>query len=220
VSFWIRSVYPEGDDTSSVCDYTLGHFKDRMRVTQRHYVTAIGSEHGAVGEPMVSLGTRLVRVWASIVGRVGTPSVLNVNLAQPSGWDATVFSEEATVDEVEAGKVKQHGDDYAAYGRAIISSIATIDMDDAASGWLDAAIAVERHVGPFTFFEYYDAMGQEEDPALHTLRPTMSVGHAIGAQGFDSSAVNVPAAIARWCGNKAMAMQGADSSQFGVATIT
>jgi len=182
VSFRVRQIYPEGDDTSIVCDYALGDFRDRMRVSERH-LAPVGAAQSIFGVPMVSLGLRSIRVWQSIVGAIGAPRVLNVNTAQPAGWLSNRFSDEATVDAVEAGKIKQHGDDYSAIGRAILNQVVY------PQGWLDMAM------------------------------PTPRVAHAIGPSGFESAVVNVPVAVARWCGNKAMAMQGADSSAFGTATI-
>jgi len=46
-----------------------------------------------------------------------------------------------------------------------------------------------------------------------------SVSHSFATEGFDTAGYGVPTAIARWCGNKAMAVQDFDASVFGTAEV-
>jgi hypothetical protein len=46
------------------------------------------------------------------------------------------------------------------------------------------------------------------------------IARPVAPTGLDASGVGDPVAVARWCGDKAIAVQGSDMAQFGDATVT
>ena len=181
VSHSPREIELVGQDMALVGEYTPGDFVARMRVWKRSYFrdVTLGSSE-VFGTGWVSHGQRAVAPGTIRPGSVARPQVIGRSTVEPDGFDACTFGD---VQRWEADKVKPHGDDLSAYGRAVIA----------------------RALRPIGF------VGEVGAPNL---------GRPVAPFGWDACGVGDPVAVAGWCGNRAMAVQGSDMAQFGEALVT
>lgn len=181
VSHSPRTVEPVGTVMTLMDGYTLGEFALRMRVWKRDYVRDVTLGGGEeFGTAWVEQGQRPVAVRGIAPGGVARPQVIGQATIEPDGFDACVFGD---VQQWEAGKIKPHGDDLAAWGRAILSR----------------AMHAQGFEGEFGM---------------------PSIGRLVVPAGWEAGGIGDPVAVAGWCGNKAVAVQGSDMAQFGEATVT
>lgn len=118
VSHRVRDLAPAGFDAAVVALSTPGQFALRMRVTRNGRVTGAGVGIGTLfGMAELSQRVRYLQPRPIYAPVWPWPTVRPVTTIGPAGWDSLVLG---NVDRWEAGKVKPHGDDLAAYGRAII----------------------------------------------------------------------------------------------------
>ncbi|KLD65422.1 hypothetical protein [Dyella japonica] len=174
VSLYRRTLFPSGWD-SMVLDAAPGYFKDRMRVTKRRAVAAVGIGPGGIGGAWISNFAQRVApagFWLRVFGLV---NVRRQNRINAIGFDALTLGD---VQRWEAGVVKAYGDDVAALGRAVI----------------------HRSLRP--------------DPVVGAVG-SPRVAQAVGPTGIGAAVIADPVAVARWCGNKAMAVQGFDAGTIG-----
>jgi hypothetical protein len=110
VSNYIRYVDPVGFDALEIGPVG-GSFKDRMRVSERHTVTATSAHQGEqFGVATASNRVRSLRPTDEIIGSVSGPRVTARSYVTVAGhgFDAGMFGD---VQRWEAGKIKPYGDD-------------------------------------------------------------------------------------------------------------
>ncbi len=172
VSHYVRALPVEGWD-SFVCDYEPGYFARRMRVWVRSVArdVTLGAQ-GAVGQPGLSHGTRHVTLAGIRQDRVGVPRARAVGTLAVPGWDSIVFGD---VQRWEAGKIKPHGDDLAAFGRAILHQVVFAEPVDVGAVDAPRVAARIRAVG-------YDALGT----ATPAIIAAVCGDKTVAGSGFDA----------------------------------
>lgn len=115
VSHYTRTVAAEGWRASTLEDYPISGFNDRMRV---RYLPKRAAGAGAgdtlrVGTAMVDFAQRSVIAHGFSGYNAGKPVFSSSCSVYPSGWDS---SEYGNIDRWEAGKIKPHGDDLSSVG--------------------------------------------------------------------------------------------------------
>lgn len=121
VAYRIRHVLPSSFD-SFICDYTVGQFDSRMRVTGMGDVHPAGIDVSVFGLTMIGPYQRGVWAQGIEVGpiAVSVPSVRQVNIIALAGfgWDSSEFGD---VQRWEAGKIKPQGENMLGVGSAALA---------------------------------------------------------------------------------------------------
>lgn len=175
IAFRIRSLFPEGDDMSVVCDDAPGDFNEGFKIIRNSKLNTIGGLFTqAFGLPQIGQKNRTLRpagIWQT---KLGDHAVRYSQTAQIDGFDS---SEWGDVWRVIAGEVQVRGAPFTSFG------VAQINQRIHGQGWLDNAQVVETlHIGGDPTFDYYDSMGQEG--TLGGLIPTMSVSSLVKPNGL------------------------------------
>lgn len=115
LSHYTRHVYPEGWRSSTLEDYPISGFNDRMRVRLLPFKVRSSSvgESLQFGTAMVDFARRAVITQGFSGYNTGCPVLTSSCVLLPSGWESSEFGD---IDEWEAGKIKPHGDDLSAVG--------------------------------------------------------------------------------------------------------
>lgn len=115
VSHYTRYVGAQGWRSSTLEDYPISGFNDRMRVRYlpRHVSGASVGESLRIGGATVDFGQRSVIAHGFSGYNAGKTVVTSSCVILPAGWDSSEYGD---IDRWEAGKVKAHGDDLSAVG--------------------------------------------------------------------------------------------------------
>lgn len=192
VSFYVRSIYPQGTDTSIIANYQLGHFKDRMRVYKRDYISSVSLGLDEVfGSNRVSLHHQLIYPQAfggEALGRAslkpsnkinltgfetlvaGNPAVAYIERLLAAGFDAGALGTPTLVRALDAA-----GFGGETFGVAALARTAN------ALAWLDDVFGLPALASRL------DATGFGEE-AFGLL----VLGRALGVAGFSDEALGVP----------------------------
>ena len=113
-SHYTRYVGAEGWRSSTLEDYPISGFNDRMRVRHlpKHLTAALG-ETLQFGAATVDFGIRSVIAHGFSGYNAGKTVVTSSCVILPPGWDSSEYGD---IDRWEAGKIKPHGDDLSAVG--------------------------------------------------------------------------------------------------------
>ena len=114
-SHYTRHVYPEGWRSSTLEDYPISGFNDRMRVRLRPFEVRNPSVGDSLqfGAAMVDFAHRSVIAHGFSGYNAGRPVLTSSCVLLPAGWESSEFGD---IDKWEAGKLKPHGDDLSAVG--------------------------------------------------------------------------------------------------------
>jgi len=119
VSNYRRFLDVAGWTSEVVATDSPGQFADRMRVRKQTVISAAGiTAAGACGTPTIDHWTHHLASSGLLAPPMGRPVVRQQFRLNLEGWDSSVIGD---VQRWEAGKVKPHGDELAAYGRAVIA---------------------------------------------------------------------------------------------------
>lgn len=117
VAYRIRHLPVEGLDTF-VCDYTLGNFRDRMRLSGRNRLAASVGATGTMGTPSFEAKDRtlILRAILPVPGAVPVPATRKQNRVQLVSAGALSAFGEPWALPVTPGTVQPRGQDMAQYG--------------------------------------------------------------------------------------------------------
>lgn len=182
VSLYIRTLHPEGADTSEM-NYGLGFFDDRMTVHIDWHVSPGAGDQSAVPVPGVSNHTRGIAQHELPTGSAGHPSLSARSIVALGGYGlaAGAFGD---IDRWEAGTVKPHGDAMSRCGPPLISRV--INAPGIEGGFGSASIG--RGVYPLSingqaFSEPAITLSNPHGcgQAARAVVPSQFVTHGVGA---------------------------------------
>lgn len=180
VELFDRPVFMQGEDLSYLWGYSPATPWLRTHVYTRIQLGTFGlGDQAAFGQPFVSTATRtLYPRPVFFVGRPQAPTVKARSTIAMPGFDSEAFGD---IQRWEAGKIKPHGDDMAALGRAVLNRVmhgqgALLDVFGAtgvAAGIVPAAVEMDGFGAP-------------------TFTAMVCGTRAMAYHGFDSSNVGSP----------------------------
>jgi hypothetical protein len=182
VSFRVRSIFPAGEDTALVAEYSPGSFADRMRVRKQDRLTGLtAGSTGGVGRPTIGLRDRGVQAWGKDMLALGHFTVRRQNRVNVAGWLDELFGD---VQRWEAGKVKPQGFDTSLFGAGRVRSVVQPE------GW-------EGEVGTPSVSPRIHAAGIGPlDLGFPTLIANVCGTRAINATSIPAGDVGVPEVVA------------------------